>query len=321
MDCIDEIVMKILPLGFSEDALRVILNDYEIKKKETAITVGTENQTREILKMFLIGKKVEGCTENTVKYYKYVLEHFFLRLSRGVREINAEQIRYYLALRSMEDGVSKTTQDNELRVLRSFFEWCTAEEYISKNPTAKIKAIKKEKTIKKPFSEIELEKIRQAAERPRDKAIIEVLYSTGCRVSELCGMNRQDITGDEITVLGKGEKERIVYLNAKATIALNNYLTGRRDTNTALFVSQFVPYKRLQKGRVEQVIREIGRRAGVRDCHPHRFRRTAATLALNRGMPIEQVQKMLGHENIETTTIYARSDRDNVKSSHRKYIT
>ena len=220
----------------------------------------------------------------------------------------------------MKDKISKTTQDNELRVLKSFFNWCSAEGYICKSPTLNIKPVKQEKRIKQPFSEVELEKIRNAADNIRDKAIIDVLYSTGVRCAELIAMNKEDIDGDEIVVFGKGEKERIVYLNARAKLSLQDYLNSRTDNNDSLFVELRSPHKRLTAGAVETLIRNVGNKAGVKKCHPHRFRRTCATIALNRGMPIEQVSQMLGHAKIETTTIYARSNEENVKNSHKKYV-
>lgn len=167
---------------------------------------------------------------------------------------------------------------------------------------------------------MELEQIRKAAQTKRDIAIIETLYSTGCRVSELCGMNRGDLNGDEILVFGKGGKERICYLNAKAILAINEYLAERKDDEKAVFTTLKKPFNRLYKGSVESIIRKIGEAAGVENCHPHRFRRTAATIALNRGMPLEQVQEMLGHNDIKTTTIYARSEVENVKASHKKFV-
>ena len=236
-----------------------------------------------------------------------------------LEEIGADQIRYYLAVRSTRDKLSKVSQDNELRILKSFFSWCAGEDYMQKNPTQNIKAIKKEKRIKKAFSETELELIREKAKSKRDRAIVEVLYSTGVRVSELCGMNISDIANDEIIVFGKGEKERTVYLNARAKIAISEYLKTRTDNESALFLGEKTK-KRLGKGSIERMIKELGKSAGVPNCHPHRFRRTAGTIALNRGMPLEQVQQMLGHEDIATTTIYARSEEKNVKASHGKYV-
>lgn len=320
MNCIDEIINRAEMEGqFSADNLRIILSDYTIERKSAELAVVSENKEKAI-KMFFVTKKVEGCSDNTIRYYVGVLQRFFSEIKCDLDQISSNRIRYYIAIRSQRDKLGKISQDNELRVLKSFFGWCTAEDYISKNPTLNIKPIKKEKRIKASFSEVELEMIRKSAVTKRDTAIIETLFSTGCRVSELCGMSRNDLNGDEILVFGKGGKERICYLNAKARLALDDYLKSRTDSNSALFVSSKKPYTRLKKGSIERLIREIGDLAGVTNCHPHRFRRTAATIALNRGMPLDQVQKMLGHENITTTTIYARSEIENVKASHRKYV-
>lgn len=320
MNCIEEIINKISINGdFSEDRLRIVLNDYDIAKKSTELTVADDDRRAKAIQMFIVTKKVEGCTERTIQYYIGTLRRFFNEMNCRLDEIGADQIRYYFAVRSIRDKLSKTSQDNELRVLKSFFKWCAGEDYIQKNPTGNVNAIKKEKRIKKPFSETELELIRSSAKTIRDKAIIEVLYSTGVRVSELCMMNRQDINNDEMVVFGKGEKERVVYLNARARIALKEYIDSRTDNNEALFLGERTK-ERLMQGGVELMIRKTGKRAGISKCHPHRFRRTTATMALNRGMPIEQVQKMLGHEDIETTTIYAKSEEENVKASHRKCV-
>lgn len=320
MTCIEEILNKIsMSKDFSLDNLRIILNDYDIERKSTELVVVSENRTK-ALQMFFVTKKVEGCSDKTIHYYSYVLRRFFSDITCELERVTTDQIRYYIAIRSQRDNLSKVTLDNELRVLKSFFGWCTAEEYIRKNPTLNIKAIKQDKRIKKAFSEVELELIRKAAESKRDKAIVETLYSTGCRVSELCGMNLKDINGDEIIVFGKGGKERVCYLNAKARLALNDYVKSRTDSNAALFVSEDKPYTRLKTGSIGLLIRKIGKAAGVENCHPHRFRRTAATVALNRGMPIDQVQQMLGHAIIGTTTIYAKSESENVKASHKKFV-
>lgn len=320
MNCVEEIVNRISILeDISDSRIRIILNDYDISKKCTEIVLGNDDKRQKAIQMFIVTKKVEGCTENTIHYYMGTLRRFFDEINYRLEEIGADQIRYYLAIRSTRDKLSKTSQDNELRVLKSFFRWCSGEEYIQKNPTENIKAVKKEKRIKRPFSETELELIREKAGNKRNRAIVETLYSTGVRVSELCGMNIEDIVNDEIVVFGKGEKERTVYLNARAKIAISEYLKSRTDNDNALFVSERTK-KRLNKGGVERMIRELGKSAGVPNCHPHRFRRTAGTIALNRGMPLEQVQQMLGHEDIATTTIYARSEERNVKASHGKYV-
>lgn len=320
MNAVDEIINRIALRGnFTEENIRIVLHDYDIAKKTTDLAVSSLDCKQKAFQMFIVTKKVEGCTERTIQYYIGTLRRFFNEIDCQLEEIGTDQIRYYLAIRSTRDKLGKVSQDNELRVLKSFFRWCSGEDYIHKNPAENIKAIKKEKRIKRPFSETELELIRKNAQKKRDLAIIEVLYSTGVRVSELCNINRNDIDNDEIVVFGKGEKERPVYLNAKAKIALEEYIESRKDENEALFVGERTK-KRLSVGAVERIIREIGERAGVSNCHPHRFRRTAGTIALNRGMPLEQVQKMLGHEDIQTTTIYARSEQENVKASHRKYV-
>lgn len=320
MNCVQEIVNRISLLGnISEDRVRIILNDYDISPKCTEIVIANDDKRQKAIQMFIVTKKVEGCTENTIHYYMGTLRRFFGEINQRLEEITSDRIRYYLAVRSTRDKLSKTSQDNELRVLKSFFKWCSGEDYIERNPTENIKAVKKEKRIKRPFSETELELIRENAKSKRDRAIVEVLYSTGVRVSELCGIDISDIANDEIVVFGKGEKERTVYLNARAKIAISEYLKTRNDGESALFVGQRTK-KRLNKGGVERLIRELGEKAGVPNCHPHRFRRTAGTIALNRGMPLEQVQQMLGHEDIATTTIYARSEERNVKASHGKYV-
>lgn len=310
-------------IEIAKDALRIFLSDYDISAKCTEIQLANENSKAKAIHMFFVAKKIEGCTNNTLRYYNIVIQRFFCEVGTSFENISADDIRLYLAKRSMQDRISKCSQDNELRVLKSFFKWAFGEGYLSNLPTVNIKTIKQEKRIKKPFTEIQIEKMRtylQSSANLRNIAIFEMLSSTGVRVSELIGMDRNGIVDDEITVFGKGEKERIVYLNAKAKLAIEKYIESRNDESNALFVSSRKPYKRLSKGAVERIIRDIGTSAGVPNAHPHRFRRTAATMALNRGMPIEQVQQMLGHESINTTTIYARSEKENVKASHRKYL-
>ena len=304
-----------------KNALCVALNDYEVVKKSKELAISDSDTSTKAIQMFFVSKKIKGCTDKTLNYYSLVLRCFFEQVGCDLSTINADVIRYYLAQRSIKDKVSKTTQNNELRVLRSFFNWAAAEEYIVKNPITSVESIREEKRIKKAFTEYELERIRKSCKTLRDRALVEVLFSTGARVSEVAGMNRSDVAGDEIIVFGKGEKERVTYLNAKSRFALDEYLDSRDDKNEALFVSLKKPHTRMSSGAIEVRIREIGKHAGVKKCHPHRFRRTAATLALNRGMPLDQVSKMLGHEKIETTTIYARSDIENVKASHKKYVS
>lgn len=312
--------LGIEPLDVIINNLILVLNDYTISKKQTELAIAQCNKTTKAIQMFFVSKKVEGCSDKTLAYYGHVVRFFFSVITKPIEELSPDDIRYYIAKRSTQDRLSKVSQDNELRVLKAFFKWCAGEGYIDKIPTLNIKPIKQQYKVKKPFSEIEVEKLRKSTTNARNLAIVDTLFSTGVRVSELCSMNISDIENDEAIVMGKGGKERIVYLNAKALLSIREYLNSRSDSEDALFVSIKKPHKRITTSTVESMIRQLGERNGVANCHPHRFRRTTATTALNRGMPIEQVSQMLGHSNIETTTIYARSEKENVKSSHRKYV-
>lgn len=304
--------------------LGVALRDCVISKAETALSTEFAISNEEYMRRFLALKTVKGCTERTVRYYRMTLQKFFLMICKPVPNIEANDIRAYLAVRERRDGVSKTTLDNELRNLRSFFHTMLAEEYIAKDPTLKIDKIKAPKKVKKPFTELELEKIRAACKTEKQRAIVELLYSTGCRVSELVGIDRDEIDGDQVIVHGKGAKDRICYLNPRAKLALDAYLATRKDNYPALFIGEnvctHVLSERIDKGSIESMMRRIGKRAGVENVHPHRFRRTAATLALRRGMPIDQVSKMLGHEQLSTTQVYAITDQYDLKRSHEKYM-
>lgn len=299
------------------------LYNYSIQEiHETGIAVRDETINEQALRMFLVAKTVQGCTKRTLEYYKLVLMAFFrFQNDKPVTEITANDIRYYFAVKKERDGNKDSNINNIRRVLSSFFGWLHEEEYIAKNPILKVKKIKTERRVKKPFTDLEVEKMRTAVVGDvRLSAIFEVLLSTGCRIAEVVGMNKNDLEFDEIVVYGKGKKERIVYLNAKARLALERYLATRKDDNEAMFVWGRRPYNRLSIGAMGEALRMLGRGCGIKDVHPHRFRRTSATIALNRGMPIEQVQIMLGHENIETTTLYAVSAQEAVKASHKKYV-
>lgn len=312
--------LKEQDLEYLKNVLVSVLNDYDVQQIKNEIVEYDTDSNYRLLGTFLVAKKVEGCTDRTIRYYKETITAFLDKVNTPIVNITADNIRYYIANRSVRDKVSKTTQDNELRNLRSFFGWLTAEEYITRNPTLKIKAIKKEKRIKKPYTEIEIEKLRGACKNKRDLAIIDVMYSTGCRVAEVVDMDIDDINGDEVTVFGKGEKERVTYLNARALNSLKEYMDERTDDNRALFVSLYRPHERLQISGIEVLLRKLGRSVGISKSHPHKMRRTTATIALERGMPIEEVQKMLGHEQISTTTIYAQSSKESVKYDHKKYV-
>ena len=273
------------------------------------------------LRKFLACKAVEGCTQRTLGFYGGVLKRFMLKMPKPFDQITIDDILYYIAIRYMQDMLSKTSQDNELRVLKSFFGWANANNVTRGDPARGIKCIKTEKRVRKPFTPEEQELLRIACQGDiRLTAVLEVLLSTGCRVSEIVGMNRDDINDDEIVVFGKGQKERRVFLNARAKIALSLYLKSRDDDNPAMFVGAQRPNKRVSIHWMEDAVKELGQRAGVKEVHPHKFRRTAATTAIRRGMQIEQVQQMLGHESIATTLIYAKIADDAVKQAHKKYM-
>lgn len=284
------------------------------------ITESQTGNTAKAIKMFFVAKKIEGLTDKSLAYYRTIMRMFFTACQKPVELITTDDVRYYLAEKQIKRAISKATMDNERRVLSSFFQFCEDEGYIAKNPVRRIKKVKQEIRIKEPFSDEELERLRDSCESARDLAIVDLLSSTGMRIGELEPLNRSDVNFEsmEIKVFGKGEKERIVYLNARAKIHLTEYLKSRADNEKALFIGMHGG--RLLRGGIETMLRTLGKKAGVENVYPHRFRRTAATQAINRGMPIEQVQQMLGHAKIETTTRYAIVSQRNVKASHEKYL-
>ena len=320
-----EIEMCLISCGIDTDLIKsklvIILNKYEMTDRCTDVAVITnEDDIAKYSRLFLINKRVSGRTERTLKHYKGELARFFNEVQKSPLEITSDDIKMYLATKEVRDGVSKTTQKNALRVISSFYQWMSKEEYITKNPMNRVDDIKIPKIKKHAFSELEIELLRNKITDIRDRAIFEILLSTWCRVSEIEGMNRTAMEGDHIEVLGKGQKTRIVYLNAKSLVALKKYLETRDDNNEALFVSKDKPYDRLGKSQIESLIRHYGRECNIDKCHPHRFRRTGATFALRRGMPIEQVSKILGHESIETTQIYLDISEQELAHAHKKYV-
>lgn len=276
----------------------------------------------EYLKRFLEAKEIEGCSERTIAYYKVTTEKFLEWIDEPVRKVTTETIRQYLVEYQSWNGCGKVTVDNIRRNISSFFSWLEEEDYILKSPMRRIHKIKAEQTVKDTISDECIEQLRDACNNSRDLAIIDLLYSTGIRVGELVRLNISDINFEEreCTVFGKGGKERRVYFDAKSKIHIMDYLAKRTDDNEALFVSLDAPYDRLQISGVEIRMRELGRLLGIGRIHPHKFRRTMATRAIDKGMPIEQVQKILGHSQIDTTMRYAIVNQSNVKVSHRKYI-
>lgn len=282
----------------------------------------TEISNDEFLKMFLDAKRIEGCSDRTIKYYRVTIQHLLKNVVSPIRKITTEMMRAYLVDYQKINNCGKTTVDNIRRNISSFFSWLEEENYILKSPMRRIHKIKTQKTVKNIISDEEIEKLRDNCKNIRDTAMIDLLYSTGIRVGELVKLNIEDIdfSERECVVFGKGDKERRVYFDAKSKIHLKNYIESRKDNNPALFVTLNAPYDRLKISGVEIRIRELGRMLNLEKIHPHKFRRTMATRAIDKGMPIEQVQKILGHSQIDTTMQYAIVNQNNVKASHRKYI-
>jgi len=272
---------------------------------------------------FLSAKQVEGCSERSVNYYSSTLDNLIKSLIKPFNQIETEDLRVYLSEYQKKNDASKQTVDNIRRILSSFFTWLEDEDYILKSPVRRIHKIKTMKQVKETYSDEALEKLRDNCKTIRDLALIDMLASTGMRVGELVKLNRVDVdfVNRECVVLGKGSKERVVYFDARTKLHLQNYLSSRTDENEALFVSLLEPHNRLEIAGVEIMLRKLGRSLELNKVHPHKFRRTLATRAIDKGMPIEQVQKLLGHQKIDTTMEYAIVDQQNVKNSHKKYLS
>jgi len=281
-----------------------------------------ENSNEDILASFLAAKRVEGCSSKSLRYYESTLKNMLFALIKAVKHITTDDLRQYLDKYQQKNGASKATIDNIRRILSSFFTWLEEENIILKSPMRRIHKVKTKTTVKETYSDENLEIMRDNCDSNRDLAIIDLLASTGMRVGELVKLNRADIDfiNRECIVFGKGDKERKVYFDARAKIHLQNYLNTRTDENPALFVSLQKPYKRLQISGIEIRLRLLGRKLHIPRVHPHKFRRTLATIAIDKGMPIEQVQHLLGHQNVDTTLQYAMVNQNNVKNSHRKFI-
>lgn len=276
----------------------------------------------ELLEMFLSAKRVEGCSEKTLRYYETSIRRLFAAVDSHVTHMQTDDLRGYLSDYQQQTQCSKGNIDNIRRIMSSFFTWLEDENYILKSPVRRIHKIRSNKTVKETYTDEALETMRDQCGCLRDLAMIDLLASTGMRVGELVRLNRDDIDFEnrECVVFGKGSKERPVYFDARTKIHLKNYLENRRDDNPALFVSLLSPYNRLEISGVEVRLRKLGRKLGITKVHPHKFRRTLATRAIDKGMPIEQVQRLLGHAKIDTTMQYAMVNQNNVKISHRKYI-
>ena len=278
--------------------------------------------TIDYAQLFISAKRIEGCSERTLNYYETTINNMIEKINKKVNCMETEDLRNYLSKYQSKNNCSKVTIDNVRRILSSFFAWLEDEDYIVKSPVRRIHKVKATQTVKETYTDEELEEMRDACTEIRDLAMIDFLSSTGVRVGELVNIDKVDVNMQErsCVVLGKGGKEREVYFDARTKIHLQNYLSTRTDNNSALFVSLLKPYERLKISGVEIRLRELGKKTNIKKVHPHKFRRTMATRAIDKGMPIEQVQVLLGHRKIDTTLQYAMVNQNNVKNSHKRFI-
>lgn len=321
---IEEIIQQMLQnldnsqLCKLQEVLEYSLYNYEITSK--VIEEETDNQ--KLIDSFIYAKRIEGCSEKTLKYYRMTLDAMISDIDKGICHIQTDDLRTYLTKYQEKHGSSRVTIDNIRRILSSFFSWLEDEDHILKSPVRRIHKVKTATNIKETYTDEELEKMRDNCTELRDLAIIDMLASTGMRIGEMVLLNKNDInfTERECVVFGKGDKERVVYFDARTKIHLKNYIDSRIDDNQALFVTLRSPYTRITISGIESRLREIGKSLEIKKVHPHKFRRTLATMAIDKGMPIEQLQQLLGHKRIDTTLQYAMVKQSNVKQAHRKYI-
>lgn len=303
-------------------ALESVLIRYEMQPATGCAPENPGPSNLELMESFLSAKQLEGCSEGTIRYYRSTISRMLSTTSIHLTHMRTEDLRRYLTDYERASHCSKVNIDNIRRILSSFFSWLEDEDHILKSPVRRIRKIKSTRTVKETYTDEALEKMRDGATTLRDLALINLLASTGMRVGELVKLDIADIDFErrECVVLGKGNKERPVYFDARTKNHLRNYLTSRVDDSPALFVSLSGPYSRLNVSGVETRLRDLGRQLGIGRVHPHKFRRTLATRAIDKGMPIEQVQRLLGHAKIETTLMYAMVDQDNVKAAHKRFI-
>ena len=324
-ELITEVMRHMLPvldnaqLKQLKQVMEQTLFHYEVS---VTVTKPEEDNSYDLIAMFIAAKRIEGCSEKTLKYYRTTIDSMVSSLDKNVRHILTEDLRIYLTNYQNRNHSSRVTIDNIRRILSSFFSWLEDEDYIVKSPVRRIHKVKTTSSIKETYSDEELEKMRDNCKELRDLAMIDMLASTGMRVGEMVLLNRDDINfvERECVVFGKGDKERVVYFDARTKLHLKEYINSRIDDNPALFVTLRAPHKRIQIGGIEHRLREMGRRLNIPKVHPHKFRRTLATMAIDKGMPIEQLQRLLGHQRIDTTLQYAMVKQSNVKTAHRKYI-
>lgn len=297
--------------------LCVCLSNYEITEKDTS-----QEPSVDYVEMFLSAKRIEGCSEKSLTYYQKTIGKMLKTVEKTAKHITTDDLRGYLSNYQSQNSSSKVTIDNIRRILSSFFGWLEDEDYIIKSPVRRIHKVKTAKTVKETYSDEDLERMRDGCKKLRDLAMIDMLASTGMRVGEMVTLNRDDVDFNEreCVVVGKGDKERVVYFDARTKMHLQSYLDSRTDDNAALFVTLKAPFERMKIGGIGVRLRELGTRLGVGKVHPHKFRRTLATMAIDKGMPIEQLQKLLGHQRIDTTLQYAMVKQSNVKMAHKKYI-
>lgn len=320
----EEIVQQMLPhldnaqLQKLQEVLEHSFYNCEISSKVTE----AEDDSQKLIDAFVYAKRIEGCSEKTLKYYRTTIEAMTEAIDKGVRRMQTDDLRAYLTEYQEKHGSSRVTIDNIRRILSSFFSWLEDEDHILKSPVRRIHKVKTATNIKETYTDEELEKMRDNCEELRDLAIVDMLASTGMRIGEMVLLNKADINFNEreCVVFGKGDKERVVYFDARTKIHLQNYIDSRSDENTALFVTLRAPYTRITIGGIESRLREMGKNLEIEKIHPHKFRRTLATMAIDKGMPIEQLQQLLGHKRIDTTLQYAMVKQSNVKHAHRKYI-
>ncbi len=302
-----------------KQAMEQTLLHYEVTSAAVDLE---EDNSKNLITAFISAKRIEGCSEKTLKYYQTTINTMVAALGKDVRHIITEDLRKYLTDYQKRNLSSRVTIDNIRRIMSSFFSWLEDEDYIIKSPVRRIHKVKAAISIKETYSDEELEMMRDNCEELRDLAMIDMLASTGMRVGEMVLLNRDDINfvERECVVFGKGDKERIVYFDARTKLHLQEYIGMRTDDNPALFVSLRAPHNRLKIGGIEHRLRQMGQQLAILKVHPHKFRRTLATKAIDKGMPIEQLQQLLGHKRIDTTLQYAMVKQSNVKTAHRKYI-
>ena len=307
--------LSVVQMKKLQEVILKTFSEKEVEKKDIS--------NEEYLNMYLDAKTIEGCSNRTIQYYRVTMEHMIKKVTLPIRKITTEDMRAYLSEYQKINNCSKVTIDNIRRNVSSFFSWLEEENYILKSPMRRIHKIKTNQQVKEVISDEEIEKLRDKCSCVRDLAMIDLLYSTGMRVGELVNLNITDVDFEnrECVVFGKGGKERKVYFDAKAKLHLQNYIKSRVDSNPALFVTLDAPFDRIKISGVEIRIRELGRSINISRIHPHKFRRSMATRAIDKGMPIEQVQRILGHAQIDTTMQYAMVNQSNVKISHRKFIS